>query len=383
MISKLTSILLFTVCSLTLHAQNIARVENIKIQSKALDQEREILIYTPLDYDWRMHEYFNVIYVFDAHHRELFDYTTSILSFISENSKNFIVVGITSPYIKETDYSRNNDLLPVLNSEAAQKRYGKYSGNADNFYEYVKDEVIPYVEANYRTLNSVGIGHSLSASFILSSMVKTPTIFDNYIAISPNFAYDNERVAEEILQFDYSKFTKPTLVYISHADEGNGYWKEWKPSREKVYSFLQSKDNDNLIFEKGNFEEYNHWTTFPVSLNKALPIYIDKTLPLQESILSQEEYEVTINVSVPNKKDVLYITGNQDKLANWNPKKIKMKKLSDYERTITLKLKSPTQFKLTKGNWDTEAEVEGSFGNIIIKPETQSTFNLKVLSFYD
>ena len=41
--------------------QNIARVENVKIQSKSLNQEREILIYTPVDYDRRVNEYFNVI----------------------------------------------------------------------------------------------------------------------------------------------------------------------------------------------------------------------------------------------------------------------------------------------------------------------------------
>jgi myo-inositol-1-phosphate synthase len=42
-------------------AQSIARVENVKIQSKTLNQERKILIYTPKDYDWRVNEYFNVI----------------------------------------------------------------------------------------------------------------------------------------------------------------------------------------------------------------------------------------------------------------------------------------------------------------------------------
>ena len=62
-------------------AQPIARVENVKIQSKVLNQEREILIYTPVDYDWRTNEYFNVIYGFDSQNREFFDYTNSIISF--------------------------------------------------------------------------------------------------------------------------------------------------------------------------------------------------------------------------------------------------------------------------------------------------------------
>lgn len=49
-----------------MNAQSMARVENIKIDSKILSQQREILIYTPVDYDWRVNECFNVIHVFDS-----------------------------------------------------------------------------------------------------------------------------------------------------------------------------------------------------------------------------------------------------------------------------------------------------------------------------
>ncbi len=84
---------LIAFCSSIIFSQNIARVENIKIQSEALNQEREILIYTPADYHLRINEYFNVIYVFDCQSREFFDYTSSIISFITDNSKAFIVVG--------------------------------------------------------------------------------------------------------------------------------------------------------------------------------------------------------------------------------------------------------------------------------------------------
>src|SRR5690348_8483131 len=94
---KFGLILLFIVFFLQTFAQSIARVENVKILSKALNQEREILIYTPVDYDWRTNEYFNVIYVFDSQNREFFDYTSSIISFLTDGNKSFIVVGITSP----------------------------------------------------------------------------------------------------------------------------------------------------------------------------------------------------------------------------------------------------------------------------------------------
>nr|WP_319400913.1 alpha/beta hydrolase-fold protein [uncultured Carboxylicivirga sp.] len=385
MIRHIIYTILISLCTSTIFGQNIARVENVTIQSKELNQEREILIYTPADYNWRVNEYFNVIYVFDCQNREFFDYTSSMISFLTANSKSFIVVGITSPYNEELDYSRNNDLLPVLETKESIDRYGKYSGNADKFFAFVSEELIPYIDSNYRTLNNrVAIGHSLSASFVLYSLIKNPKLFDNYIAISPNLAYDNNKLAGQIINLDYSKINKPTFLYLSNANEGIDYWQKWKPARDEVYSFFNHTiENKNLKIQIEEFPENNHWNTFPPSLNKALDFYFKETYDLQEKNLSQKEYEVTIKVTVLNKKDKIYITGNQDNLGNWNPKEIAMYKVSDLEREVKLKLKSPAQFKLTRGNWDTEAEVTGTYGNITIRPEKNSDFKFEIDNYID
>ena len=365
--------------------QNMARVENVKIQSKALNQERDILIYTPTDYDWRTNEYFNVIYVFDSQNREFFDYTSAIVSFLTDGNQSFIIVGISSPYNEKLDYSRNNDLLPVLETEDSKKRYGKYSGNAENFLNYVSSEVITYINLNYRTLDhNIAVGHSLGASFILYSLLEKPNLFKNYIAISPNLAYDNDKLGKELVDFEYKKIKKKTFIYLSNANEGIEYWKEWKPARDKVYSFFRDNLNDESIrVEISEFPNNNHWNTFPPSLNKALDFYFKNIQKNQNSELSKEEYETIIKVKVPKKEDKVFITGNQTNLGDWNPKKFEMKRISDYEREITLKLKSPAQFKFTRGNWDTEAEVVGTYGNIMIEPESKNIFDFKIENYVD
>ena len=365
--------------------QNIARVEKVSIASKALDQQRDILIYTPVDYDWRTNEFFNVIYVFDSQNREFFDYTSSMISFLTDNSKSFIVVGISSPYIEELDYARNNDLLPVLETKSSIDRYGKYSGNAENFFDYVSTEVIPYVDANYRTLsNRLAIGHSLSASFVLHSFLKKQDLFNNYIAVSPNLAYDDDKLANRLVNFDYSELKSTTYLYLSHANEGIEYWKEWKPAREKVYTFFEEKlDNEKLKVQIEGFKEKNHWNTFPPSLNKALGFYFQNISGIQEKELSSEAYEVTIKVKTLKEQDTVYIVGSQNALGNWDPGKIRMTKTSALEREVTLKLKSPAQFKFTRGSWDSEAEVIGTFRNISIKPEKAPEFNFEIENYFD
>ena len=361
-------------------SQQIARVENVKIQSKFLNQEREILIYTPTDYDWRTNEYFNVIYVFDSQNREFFDYTSSIISFLTDGNQSFIVVGISSPYNEELDYSRNNDYLPVLETVSSKDRYGKYSGNSDNFLGYVSSEVIPYINSNYRTLNhNIVVGHSLGASFILYSLLEKPNLFKNYIAISPNLAYDEEKLGKALTNFDYSKIKKPTLIYLSNANEGVEYWKEWKPARERVYSFLRdSLKNEDIKVEINHFPNKNHWNTFPLSLDNALKFYFENFQEKQRNELSKEKYEVTIRIKVNNKNEIIYITGNQPNLGDWNPNKIEMKKTSELEREIILKVHSPAQFKFTNGSWDTELPVVGTYDILTIKPEIKKEFEFEI-----
>ena len=361
-------------------AQSIARVENVKIQSKSLNQEREILIYTPNDYDLRVYEYFNVIYVFDAQARELFDYTSSTISFLTDARKSFIIVGITSPNNENIDYSRLNDFLPP-ESEAFKNRVANFYGNADNFLNYVETEVVRYINLKYRTLNhNIAVGHSLGASFILYSLLKRPNLFQNYIAISPNLAYDENKLSKELSKFDYTKIQNSTFIYLSNADEGVEYWKEWKPAREKIYSFYrESLKNENVTVKIAEYTKNNHWNTFPPSLNNALEFYFKNIQVKQENELSKEKFEVVIKVKTFGKDDVIYISGNQPNLGDWSPGKVKMKKISDFEREIVLTVQSPAQFKFTKGSWDTELQVKGAYKNLIIKPETKKDFEFELV----
>lgn len=88
----------------------------------------------------------------------------------------------------------------------------------------------------------------------------------------------------------------------------------------------------------------------------------------------------TIKVIVPNKTDEVYITGNQESLGNWTPDLIKLEKVSDYERSITLNLTYPAEFKFTKGDWNSEGILKSLDNNPNIKLKDQDSkhiFNIK------
>jgi predicted alpha/beta superfamily hydrolase len=335
-------------------------VESIKINSGVLNQERELLVYTPLDYEENKDIKYDLVFVFDSQHRELFDYTHASLSFLNNSKSKFIVVGVTSPYIESLDYSRNNDMLTKPTTKRDIERFGNYAGNADSFMLYIQNEAIPYIEKNFRvTTNRLAVGHSNSAFFVLHSFLNNATLFDGYLCISPNFSYNDEELLKRFNRFDFEGLEKQKFLYLSNAsEEKSKNWEIWKPTRINAYSFFQnkSKETNKVSLVIDEFPEENHWSTFAPALTKGLKVYFAYKEKVANQY-SEETYPVYITVAVPNKDDIVYITGNQPELGNWNPSVIKMTKKSDYVREINLNLHNPAQFKFTKGSWTTEGEI--------------------------
>lgn len=330
------------------------KFEEITIDSKELNQKREIVVYTPMNY-YDEYTYYNVIYVFDAHDRPLFDYVNSIAHLISGNHEGFIVVGIKATYDPVNFYARNHDFLP---STTTRNMGPKSKGNAENFLKYLKNEVIPYVDNNYRTLkHKTAVGHSLGASFLFYTMMNEPSLFDNIIAVSPNLADDNERLVKQLATFDPNQYSSTKFLYVSNADEGkNSNYRGWGEAYEKTYKILKNDlATENLKVVVEEYPSESHRSGYIPSVKSAISIYMNEIEPIQEKLLSQEKFEVTFKVKVPNENDEIFITGNQESLGNWMPEKIKMNKTSPLEREITLKVQDPVQVKFTKGSWESEA----------------------------
>lgn len=205
-------------------------------------------------------------------------------------------------------------------------------------------------------------------------------LWSSSIAISPNLADDKEVLVNKLVTMDFSKISKKTYIYVSNADEGVDYWKEWKPAREKVYSFLKSNlKNEDIFVDIESFPANDHLNSFPPSVNKALEYYFKNVVKEQESQLSSDFIETTIRLKVKDKEEKIYITGNQKNLGDWIPDAVEMRKVSEFEREIVLKLQSPAQFKFTNGSWESELQVSGTYGKITIIPEVKKICTFEII----
>lgn len=338
-------------------AGDISRLATKSFHTDLFPFEREILIYTPQDYDTNTGTDYDVIYVFDAQWRSRFDLVHSLLHYNvqspTEDTMDFIVVGIQSPIapIDEYQYFRNNDMLPVPEHQEMET---PYYGSSDKFKKFIKDEVMTYIDSTYRTSgHTLAIGHSLGASFILDALA-TDNLFDDYIALSPNFTWDNQRFAKGLMDYDFNNGT-PRYIFLSMANESEetGWGKEWRDSWDMVKNFADTTTFPPYIKIRTNeTPHYSHNESYFPALLDCLTEYALYRHNWTSSDTTM--HPVHIELEAPAITGEVYLTGNRDELANWNPQGIKMEKTGDSTYSIDLNLRLPAEFKFTQGTWETQ-----------------------------
>lgn len=112
-------------------------------------------------------------------------------------------------------------------------------------------------------------------------------------------------------------------------------------------------------------------------------------LVLTAALCAQDKKEVTIKVQAPNLQQgsVIYVTGNNDDLGNWNPAAVPLKMLKDSIWTKTFKFSKGkiVEFKITRGSWDKERlNDNGSVpSNTVLKVTSDTTIYFVVNKWAD
>lgn len=225
----------------------------------------------------------------------------STIQFFGGQEFGFIVVGIESPYNREKNQSRNKDFLPTATNPETIANYPD-AGGADSFLSYVKTEVVPFIDSNYRTLpEKVAVGHSNGGTLISYSMLTDPDFFDAYIAISPNYSYDDGQMVKRFSKLDPKTIKTEKFVFISHSNENiktSERWTGWAESNQKIVEMLNSdKFKTTIYLETKDFSATeNHGTTFPIGAFYGLKSFIDYQFRTGENIIEYYEMLAKSNI---------------------------------------------------------------------------------------
>lgn len=201
---RLLSILLLT--SSIVFGQDIKIGFKDSIDSKVLNENRKLIIKLPRDYNDTDKSY-PVLYRLDG---DMDLYTETVgtinrLAHLEELMPDMIVV-----MVENTD--RNRDMMPTRTS------YFQSEPGADNFREFIDNELIPHINRSYRTTNErLLCGQSLSAIFTLYCFLTSPASFDTFIACSGGFPDCEEYFAKLTNDFLSSDQDKPKHIFLTHG----------------------------------------------------------------------------------------------------------------------------------------------------------------------
>lgn len=164
------------------------------LYSKILREERSVRVYLPISYSSGNSEY-PVLYHLDGDQIQLDELIEGPQKFASK-VENPEVIYVS---IKNTD--RTRDMSPIETSFCENP-------GADKFLGFLKGELIPNINSNFRTSEfRILCGQSYSSVFALYTLLEEPTLFDGYIATSIYFPqckeYFMKRSTGSFGKYDY------------------------------------------------------------------------------------------------------------------------------------------------------------------------------------
>lgn len=187
------------------------------LHSTTLGDERQINIWTPADYGSaeNANRRYNVLYVLDGALDQDFQHIAGLghLGALSWTYEPLIIVGIQTKDRRAELTRRPQDARHAAEFPQA--------GGARRFQDFIAAEVIPFIDANYRTGEGRALmGESLAGLFVVDTFLHRPQLFRDYIAISPSLWWDDQHFARDGGHDLEGRAPSNTRLYLAIANEG-------------------------------------------------------------------------------------------------------------------------------------------------------------------
>lgn len=223
--------------------------EIIPLKSRHTGASHEVVIVFPESYGKEPKRTYPVFYYLDAY------WDTPLLVSTYGNLRydnqipEILMVGLSYPSGDNYGVRRRQDYTPTAMDAK--------SGGADKFLAFIRDEVAPLVEKNYRGEKTDRIlgGVSLGGLFTLYAAYNQPDFFSGYIAISPAASWDKQALFKVDDAFAKKQSALPARMFISYGST------EYAPFRlpiEQMQKRLEQRSYKNLALLNYVMEGLDH-----------------------------------------------------------------------------------------------------------------------------
>jgi hypothetical protein len=195
------------------------------LASAVLGEEREINVRLPASYATaKPDRLYPVLYVLDGGVEQDFPHIAGLAQHgeMSGTFDEFITVGIaTKKRIWELTFPTRDERYTTFYRANGQPVEFASGGGSEKFRRFIAEEVIPFVEAKYRTGGRRAfLGESLAAFFVVDTLLRQPKLFHDYIAISPSLWWNREELGNRAAAMLRSNDYSDRRLYLTMANEG-------------------------------------------------------------------------------------------------------------------------------------------------------------------
>ena len=218
------------------HAQNVLapwtelgpatllRTESFDVGSRSTGRTYRIWVHTPEHYDSSENENYPVVYLLDAVWD--MDTTVGIVRRLQFESfvPDLVIVGVGYQDHEAQVRHRGQDFTPTdapwfveLMRERAPEWAPDGTGEADRFYAFLRDELVPQVENRFAVSSSdrTLVGHSFGGLFALHAMFRSDRVFQKFVALSPSLFWEDEVLFAQEAAFARSTRKLPGRLFVS------------------------------------------------------------------------------------------------------------------------------------------------------------------------
>lgn len=207
--------------------------------SLVLKEERKLNVYLPPNYLTETSAAFPVLFLLDGGSDEHFIHVSGIMQFLAMTGQasSAIVVGIAN-------VDRKRDFT-FSSGEDAQEAAGKTSGGSAAFVRFIGEEVIPFINRQYRTDGQrtliAGSEGGLLAGEVL---LKQAGWFGDYLIVAPDLQWNNRSILQDFENLKGHLDTPDTRVTIAC---GGRSAKERMADAKELYRVLRSQKSGPLM----------------------------------------------------------------------------------------------------------------------------------------
>jgi uncharacterized protein len=223
--------------------------------------------------------YYPVVYILDGNWLfAMLVQAYRMMRFLTQEVQEAVFIGIGYPFDSYNDVAARRfiDLTPTR-VEPIEEQFGARfgqpvrTGGAQAFLRALTDEIIPFVEANYRAgRERMFAGYSLGSLFGCYVLLHEPQLFQSYLIGSPSLWWDNEVAFGYEERYASNHQSLPARVFLSAgALEGT-----LTTSVQRLAAALTQRRYPDLELTVHVLEAETHFSGIPATLSRGLRLLL-------------------------------------------------------------------------------------------------------------